>query len=89
MTVKLNGTITIPLDAQSELLPLLEDHIAASRAEPGNLKFEISQDKSDPEIFHLNEEFADDEAFAFHQSRGAATPWGSASKDLERNFTKS
>lgn len=89
MTVKLTGTIIIPHERQNELLPLLEDHIAASRAEAGNLKFEITKDHADPEIFHLSEEFADEEAFAFHQKRGGASPWGSASKDLTRNFTKS
>ncbi len=88
MTVKLTGTIVIQADMQSRLLPLLNDHIEASRAEPGNLKFVITQDKTDPSVFHLDEEFTDEDAFAFHQKRGGASPWGEASKDLIRDFKK-
>lgn len=88
MTVKLTGTIHIPIDQQDVLLPLLEDHIAASRAETGNLRFDITQDKNSPEVFHLDEEFVDEDAFSHHQTRGSASPWGVKSKDLTRNFTK-
>ena len=88
MSVKLTGTIEIPLDQQPKLMPLLNDHIAASRSEPGNLKFDITQDDQNPAIFHLDEEFEDAAAFAYHQERGGASPWGGASKHLVRDFTK-
>ena len=88
MTVKLTGTIIIPKDQQETLLPLLDDHIAASRAEPGNLRFEISQDPENAEVFHLDEAFKDEAAFAFHQDRGGASPWGQASRELVRDFKK-
>jgi len=88
MTVKLTGTIVIPEALQNELLPLLNAHIEASRAEPGNLRFEITQDLQNPEVFHLDEAFEDEAAFAFHQKRGAASAWGYRSKDLTRDFQK-
>jgi len=89
MTVKLTGTIIIPMDQQNRLLPFLNDHIKASQNEPGNLRFEITQDPDNPEIFHLDEEFTDEDAFAFHQKRGGASPWGEHSKELIRDFQKS
>lgn len=87
MAFHLTGTLRIPKDLQSELLPLLDDHIAATRDEPGCRSFDVTQDKNDPETFHLAEIFDDEDAFAFHQKRGGASPWGIAAKDLERDFT--
>jgi len=89
MTIKLTGTINIPLEQHETLIPLLSRHVLESRKEPGNIRFEIAQDEEDPEIFHLDEEFTDEEAFEFHQKRGAASPWGEQSKDLKRDFEKS
>lgn len=88
MTVKLTGTIIIPLEEHESLLPLLSHHVLESRKEPGNIRFEIEQDQEDPEVFHLDEEFVDQDAFDDHQTRGAASPWGERSKHLKRDFTK-
>ena len=88
MTVKLTGSIIIPMDQQADLLPLLKNHIAASLAEPGNMRFEINQDPLDKETFHLDEEFVDQAAFEYHQKRGGASPWGQRSVDLVRDFHK-
>ena len=86
MTVKLNGTIRIPVNQQAKMLPLMEDHIAATLKEVGNMSFAITQDATDPEIFHVSEEFVDQGAFDFHQKRGGASPWGIESKELKRDF---
>ncbi len=88
MTVKLKGTITIPIERLDHMMPLLATHVLESRKEDGNIRFEITQDEKDPEIFHLEEEFTDEEAFAFHKTRSEASPWGKQSTDLERNFSK-
>lgn len=88
MTVKLSGTIRIPRARHAELLPLLDDHVAASRSEPGCRHFTISADHHDPELFHLSEEFDDEAAFVHHQTRGWNSPWGPAAKDLKRHITK-
>lgn len=86
--IQLTGTITIPLDAQAQLVPLLDDHIAQTRQEPGCLKFEVTQDAGDLALFHVNELFSDEASFAQHQTLGAARPWGTASADLVRDFQK-
>ncbi|MDO5631504.1 MAG: GNAT family N-acetyltransferase [Paracoccus sp. (in: a-proteobacteria)] len=65
---------------------LLPDHITASRAEPGCLRFDIAQD-NDPMIWHLNELFTDTTAFAAHQSRTQASTWGQNSAAIRRDFT--
>ncbi|WP_341365744.1 putative quinol monooxygenase [Yoonia sp. BS5-3] len=86
--VALTGTIIIPKDMQADLLPLLEEHKALTRQEPGCLKFDVAPDADDPTLFHVDELFKDEAAFAHHQSAGAARPWGPASKELMRNFNK-
>ncbi len=88
MTIKLTGTIIIPMDQQPRFLPLLDDHIAASRAEPGNLKFDITKDSGNPEVFHLDEAFTDAAAFEHHQTRTKSSPWGLQSQGLARDFHK-
>lgn len=86
--VRLTGTITIPLARQAALVPLLDEHIALTRAEPGCITFEVTQDPDTPEVFHVSELFTDEPAFAAHQANGAARPWGPASADLSRNFQR-
>lgn len=86
--VALTGTIIIPTDRQAALLPLLEDHKNLTRQEPGCLKFDVTQDEQDATLFHVDELFQDEPAFAHHQSAGATRPWGPASKDLARDFKK-
>ncbi|MGH3165302.1 MAG: putative quinol monooxygenase [Trebonia sp.] len=36
--------------------------------EPGSLRFEVLGDESDPDVFYLNESYADAEAFNAHAS---------------------
>ena len=86
--VRLTGTITIPLDRQAVLVPLLDNHIALTRGEPGCIYFDVTQDPDTPEVFHVSELFTDETAFAAHQANGAARPWGPASADLVRDFHK-
>ena len=86
--VTLTGTIIIPVERQAECLPLLDEHTHLTRQEPGCLKFDVTQDDSDPTLFHVDELFENESAFAHHQSAGAARPWGHASKNLARNFKK-
>jgi quinol monooxygenase YgiN len=39
---------------------------AATQTEPGNISYTFSQDLNDPNVFHLFEEWEDDEALAAH-----------------------
>lgn len=68
-------------------LSLLPDHAAASRAEPGNLRFDLWQD-DDPLIWHLAELFRDDDAVAAHQLRTAASAWGMGSGSIGRELAR-
>ncbi|AWX94038.1 GNAT family N-acetyltransferase [Paracoccus mutanolyticus] len=86
--VALSGTLTCQDAAQMMLaLDLLPQHVSLSRAEPGNLRFDLSQ-QDDPMVWRLDELFADAEAFAAHQARTAASPWGTESCAILRDFTR-
>lgn len=65
----------------------LPDHSRLSRAEPGNLRFDLAQG-DDPLIWTLSELFADEAAFAAHQARTRDSDWGRASGDIRRDFTR-
>ncbi|MDY7105397.1 MAG: antibiotic biosynthesis monooxygenase [Actinomycetota bacterium] len=86
--VRLTGTITIPVGEQPGLRPLLDEHVRLTRDEPGCVEFEVVQDAERPDVFLVRELFLDESAFAFHQTRGAASPWGRASAHLQRDFTR-
>lgn len=68
------------------LLAHLPDHVAASRAEPGCLRFDVAQ-SDDPLIWTVAELFIDENAFRAHQTRTAATPWFDATKDIARDYS--
>lgn len=84
--VALHGRLICTDMAQMLLaLDLLPDHSAASRAEPGCLRFEVAQ-SDDPMVWTLSEVFADEAAFAAHQARAADSRWGRESRDMIRDF---
>ena len=84
--VALTGWIAIPAADQPRLLPLLDDHIRLTRAEPGCLAFAVTPDPADPERFEVAERFRDRAAFEAHRARGAASPWGAATRHLARHY---
>lgn len=86
--VALSGHLTCLDAAQMMLaLELLPEHVRLSRAEPGNLRFDLAQ-QDDPMRWRLDEVFADADAFAAHQARRKASRWGIESRDLARDFTQ-
>ena len=52
----------------SDLKALLDSMLAPSRAERGNLRYDLWRDQSDPARFVLDELYADDEAVAAHRA---------------------
>lgn len=68
-------------------LSLLPDHVAASRVEPGCLRFDLWQD-ADPLVWHLSELFVDADAFAAHAARTRDSAWGRDSAGIGRDFHK-
>ncbi len=59
------------------------DHVAASRAEPGCIRFDLVQ-TDDPLVFAVAERFRSPAAFRAHQTRSRASAWGQATADIER-----
>ncbi len=51
-----------------ELRTLLDGMLAPSRAEPGNLRYDLWQDQGNPARFALDELYADNEAVAAHRA---------------------
>ncbi|PKA40055.1 antibiotic biosynthesis monooxygenase [Rhizobium sullae] len=51
----------------NELKALLLGMVAASRAEPGNLRWDVWQDQTDPDRFVLDEFYTDEAAVATHR----------------------
>lgn len=63
----------------------LPEHIRLSRAEPGCLKFEVTQD-DDPLIWRVSECFASAADFEAHQARVKASEWGLATQGIARDY---
>ena len=71
----------------AEMLALLDhaqEHIEASRAEPGCLQFDLTQ-TDDPLVFAVAERFADAGAYAAHQARTRGSAWWHATADIARD----
>lgn len=87
--VSLTGRLICKDAAQMMLaMDLLTEHVALSRAEPGNLRFDLWQSE-DPLVWELNELYADDEAFEAHRARLEHSRWGRESHGIGRDFTRS
>ncbi|MTH77463.1 GNAT family N-acetyltransferase [Paracoccus aestuariivivens] len=86
--IALSGHLTCADMSQMMLaLDLLPDHVALSRAEPANLRFDLSQTE-DPLVWRLDELFADADAFAAHQARTKDSVWGKRSTSIKRDFVR-
>lgn len=67
------------------VLTHLPTHLAASRAEPGCLHFDIAQ-TDDPLVWQVEELFADEPALAAHKARTMASPWAAATQQIARDI---
>ena len=65
--VKIVGILTGRPGKASELGTLLSAMRVRSRAEPGNLRWDIWRDKANPDRFVLDELYVDDAAVAAHR----------------------
>ncbi|PSJ39107.1 antibiotic biosynthesis monooxygenase [Sphingomonas deserti] len=66
----------------SDLKALLDSMLAPSRAEPGNLRYDLWRDQSDPARFVLDELYADDDAVAAHRASAHFQRYLSVISDL-------
>ena len=82
----LTGILLVPEPDRAMVARLLPDHVAATKAEPGCLFFQVQPDRCDPTRWLVAERFADRAAFDAHQTRTRASNWGRATAHLERQF---
>ncbi|WP_294255911.1 putative quinol monooxygenase [uncultured Sphingomonas sp.] len=66
--VKTVAILTAHAGKVAELRQLLDAMLAPSRAEPGNLRYDLWQDRDDPARFVLDELYADADAVAAHRA---------------------
>jgi quinol monooxygenase YgiN len=84
----LTGTLTCVNVADLEIVQThLPEHIRLSRAETGCEKFNVTQGEN-PLVWHLDEAFADADAFAAHQTRTKASIWAEKTANLARDFKR-
>ena len=86
MGVTLTGHIDVPADRLAEIRAALAHHIALTRAEPGCLRFDVTENPDLPGRFEVSEAFTDAAAFAAHQARAKASAWGRISAALKRDY---
>ncbi|EJJ31031.1 hypothetical protein PMI11_00728 [Rhizobium sp. CF142] len=65
--VKIMAILTARPGKADELKALLAGMIGPSRAEPGNMRWDIWQDQANADIFILDELYADNAAVAAHR----------------------
>lgn len=65
--VQLIARHTIASGNEDEAFPLLDELIAASRSEPGNIAFDLYRKAGDPRSYALLERYASREALAAHR----------------------
>jgi len=66
--VKIVAILTALPGKAAELRSLLDGMTTPSRAEPGNLRYDLWQDQADPARFVLDELYADGDAVAAHRA---------------------
>lgn len=84
--ITLTGHVELPADRRAAVLAALPDHIAASRAEPGCLSFEVTFDPDHPDRLNVAERFVDRAAFDAHQARTRASAWARVTAGLSRQY---
>jgi quinol monooxygenase YgiN len=66
-SVKIVAILTARPDKVAELKDLLDGMVVHSRAEPGNLRYDLWRDRADPHRFVLDELYSDDAAVEMHR----------------------
>ncbi len=83
--IRLTGHLDVPPDAWERVLGALPSHVAASRAEPGCLRFQVTPDAKAGRLL-VEEEFDSRASFDAHQARMASSPWAQITKGLKRHY---
>jgi quinol monooxygenase YgiN len=82
LQVKTVAMLTAHAGKAAELRQLLDAMLAPSRAEPGNLRYDLWQDRDDPARFVLDELYVDADAVAAHRATPHFQAYASKISDL-------
>ncbi|WP_105167808.1 putative quinol monooxygenase [Pseudoalteromonas sp. T1lg23B] len=82
----LRGHILVPEPELGQVRQALNEHIELTRAEPGCIVFEVTQNPDNPLRFDVYEEFIDAEAFRQHQHRVSASMWAAQTQNVSRHY---
>lgn len=80
--VKVIAVLTARAGAADQLRTLLDGLLSPSRAEPGNLRYDLWQDQSEPTRFVLDELYLDVDAVAAHRATPHFQAYLAAINDL-------
>lgn len=83
----LTGYLDIPADRRAAVAGALPAHIDLTRAEPGCLSFDVTEDPDRPGRYHVAETFASQVDFDAHQKRAARSPWAGITAGIPRHYT--
>lgn len=87
MPLTVQGTLSASdPDLAERIRAALPEHIRLSRAEPGNLHFNITE-SDDPGVWTVDEAFVDAAAFEAHKARTATSDWPARTDGLSRDLT--
>ena len=78
-------TVKIKPEQRDRFLEVIEDDsICSVRDEPGCLRFEVLQDRSDPDTYYFFESYKDEGAFQAHAETPHFLRWRAASEEVLR-----
>ncbi|MBO9400814.1 antibiotic biosynthesis monooxygenase [Shimia sp. R9_3] len=84
--IRLTGHIDVPSERQEAVAAALPAHIALTRAEPGCLSFDVTQDPANAGRYNFSELFVDQAAFDAHQARASASDWAAVTAGIPRHY---
>lgn len=85
--VTLTGQLICATPVEAERVrKALDAHIAATRAEPGCLSFDVTATEN-PLVWQVDERFETPAAFEAHQARAGASTWAVETKGIQRDYT--
>ncbi len=86
--IGLTGHIIVPTENLERVTSALPEHIRLTRAESGCVLFEVTQNPENPNRFDVREQYVDQSAFEYHQTRLANSVWARMTQNVTRHYKK-
>ena len=84
--IVLTGFILVPDSDYQAVKNALVIHERLTLAESGCLNFNVTPDPENMFRFNVYEEFVDQAAFEYHQTRVKSSKWGEITRHVERHY---